>query len=741
MNPIYVGWLPLVMLVAAATARAQEPAAVRRCLLPSHDSQVAARLMALDRRLNVAHTDTLVASLIGELAAAPLNAFTPILADPHNNEIWEELPDDFARLMQESGDALVTLPDGALPRGVGWSSGQVRRLCHQRLASLPRSSLQLYRKRIDAEARALFEQGRQARSPALLRKLVDEMLCSTPGDQALDLLGDLAFEQGRFDEARHWWRLLAPRAGECLRFPQPKVDVARVHAKQILAWIFQGRLDEAQEAITQLQIAYPRAKGSFAGRDDFYAATLQRTLDAFVKDQPHAADPWTTFGGDPMRNGTLAPGLSWQLWEDGPAWRVALPTLHKNNALPPRGPATRRTAFHPVIINDQVLIADHRSVVSYDLATGKELFYYRSKAPGLVDLAPGVDAKARLPRFTLSADHERAYVRLGKLGVGPESVPSSVLVCLDITEPTVDKKRELWQVRAEDRTFFEGAPLVQDGRVHVALSRIVAGRVATSIVCYDRLGRRRWATEVCDCPEFENGAPGIRYGQHLLTWAAGQIVHVSHTGAIVAVDAWSGQPTWAVRYPSRGPLAADGEPSPRDLAPAIYGDGRVFAAPSDSEHVFCIDAATGRLLWELDGVEVVHLLGVANGQLIAATRDGLMSVDAASGRIDGMQPTAGRLPSLGRGLLAGNWLLWPTQDPKQAYRAVSLHKRNDLPIFDPSMLSTLPVGNLAFGQGCLAIAGLDDLVVYVPAHKAKRLPPADVRPEARALEFRRLFSE
>jgi outer membrane protein assembly factor BamB len=198
-----------------------------------------------------------------------------------------------------------------------------------------------------------------------------------------------------------------------------------------------------------------------------------------------------------------------------------------------------------------------------------------------------------------------------------------------------------------------------------------------------------------------------------------------------------------MRYPSRGPLTATFEPSPRDLAPPLFADGRVFTAPLDSDRLFCQDAATGRLLWEVDGIEIVHLLGVAHGRLFAATRTGILALDTATGQTEWTQPSEGRLPSLGRGLIAGSWLIWPTPDAKLPYRAVTLRtgrQQKDaddesvLPEpqeFDPTMLHTLPVGNLAFGQGCLAIAGLNELVVYVPAHRLKELPPAEVRPQAR----------
>ena len=135
---------------------------------------------------------------------------------------------------------------------------------------LPRTALHWYRQRVDAEANALLEQGRRTRSASPLRRIVDELFCSSAGDQALDLLGDLAFERGQFDEARHWWSQLAPLdppPTDSLRYPDPKVDLVRVHAKQILALIFQGRLHDAQTRIARFQQQHPQAKGDLAAEN------------------------------------------------------------------------------------------------------------------------------------------------------------------------------------------------------------------------------------------------------------------------------------------------------------------------------------------------------------------------------------------------------------------------------------------------------------------------------------------
>jgi hypothetical protein len=85
------------------------------------------------------------------------------------------------------------------------------------------------------------------------------------------------------------------------------------------------------------------------------------------------------------------------------------------------------------------------------------------------------------------------------------------------------------------------------------------------------------------------------------------------------------------------------------------------------------------------------------------------------------------LPSLGRGLIAGGALSWPTQDRELPNRVIALD--DGFPHIDPTRLSGMPAGNWAFGQGCLAIAGLKELVVYTPS----RYPPMPLDPRPHAL--------
>jgi outer membrane protein assembly factor BamB len=182
---------------------------------------------------------------------------------------------------------------------------------------------------------------------------------------------------------------------------------------------------------------------------------------------------------------------------------------------------------------------------------------------------------------------------------------------------------------------------------------------------------------------------------------------------VVALDAISGRPAWAYRYPQR---ESDSHPGVRDLAPAVYADGRLYVAPADSDRIICLSSTHGRPLWESRPVEVGHLLGIAGDRLIftsAGRPRGIRAVAASTG--DDLrswcQPDTGAdLPSAGRGVLAGGLVFWPTQ------RGLVLLDREDgQPAdIDPTRLRHIRTGNLAVGDGCLAVADGAELTVYVP---------------------------
>ena len=111
------------------------------------------------------------------------------------------------------------------------------------LAQLPPEAREIYRNRLDGVAERWFRQGASQRDVGSLRRVVDLAFCSSWGDDALELLGDLAFQDGRFGEAQAMYgRLVADRPDDpyVLVHPDPSVDLARVAAKKLLCRAAEG---------------------------------------------------------------------------------------------------------------------------------------------------------------------------------------------------------------------------------------------------------------------------------------------------------------------------------------------------------------------------------------------------------------------------------------------------------------------------------------------------------------------
>ena len=146
---------------------------------------------------------------------------------------WAEAIDIYQRVIQQFGDKVARLPKddpAGDPTGESILYVDLRHFCQRRLAALPPEALAIYRRRVDIQADRWFKQGAAERDRSLLRRIVEQDYCSSWGDDALDLLGDLAFQDGRFDEALALYRQLvldgdAPdRSG--LVYPDPSVDIA-----------------------------------------------------------------------------------------------------------------------------------------------------------------------------------------------------------------------------------------------------------------------------------------------------------------------------------------------------------------------------------------------------------------------------------------------------------------------------------------------------------------------------------
>lgn len=639
---------------------------------------------------------------------------------------WAETIEEIQQILDTAADDLAPLNDQR--------SVQTRLLCHVLLASLPPAGLELYRKRVEPQARQWLIQARAKQDNHLLRKIVNEAYCSRSGEEALNLLGDLAFEQGQFTEAECWWRALLPvdesnRGPATLVYPDPVQPRARVQAKLLLAR-FLSHADPYQAVgLANYRKQFGEADGTLAGRKGKFADILQAIFDG-NKSPPSAA--WRTLGGDSARGqiATTGPRFLTQLSlmaREGPEWRFSMADRKKITNAPPllgpaRNPSPASLAFHPLIANGKLLTADARYVTAYDLQTGlAEIWFDAAKDAGGVDAQLNLPAPANL-RYTLTLAEGCLLARLGgqdmKLGGDRGGVSATYIACLRV-EPNQGQRRLRWVISPPPGYLFEGTPLARNGLICVAAVRLAGDRVVTSIFAYPLESEEkpppRWQVDVCETKDVK--ALENRARHHLLTQAGPNLVYCTHSGAVIAVDAATGKRQWGLRYPSHGLNPRGDDQWSHDLSPCVCADGKVFVAPIDSDRIMCLDPLSGQVLWQRERLRVAQLLGVKRELLFFTTATGLRCLDAATGtESKAWQQIPGdgsSLPPRGRGLLVGDLILWPTTNGIFAVR-----QRDGNPADNPTLLRNLPSGNLLWADECLAVSGPEVIEVYMsPAQR------------------------
>jgi outer membrane protein assembly factor BamB len=616
--------------------------------------------------------------------------------------------DELQRIADDSGDDLVTAD--------GKQFTSARQYIHRFLAKLPDAALTRYRDRVEEPAARLLANGRERRDPERLQQLLDRYAVSRPAEDAILMLAELAFERGEFGSAERHWRTLLPDSEP--KYPSPRSKPADIEAKIIASTIFRGDRIAAGGLLEEFAKRHPDAAGRVAGRTGPYLASLVALANERTAGRPtEVAGGWTSLGGSAARDGRVGGSLP-RHWPARPTWTVPIPAAiagwRGQAGRPPSVGAVKALAFHPVVIDRTAYVADAGRVFAIELRTGAIRLIFdatRIDRPRLPAAALGVPSPVDAD-FTLSAADGRLYFRFGDAAIFPtaeEGEPAidrpSLLVALappSGAEPAAIVWRRFPPVPDGVPASWEGAPLVLDGAVYAAFVRSDGGRVIHAIACYrGEAERPEWVADLCETASAE---PRTRH--ELLTRAGRNIVFCSHSGIVAAVNAQTGKPAWAYRYPRIRRYAADGRH--RDLSPPVSADGRVFVAPNDGDQLFAFDSETGSLLWSDGPIRVDHLLGAANGKVvatIAGPQRGLRAYDAATGSCD--FPRGWRnhddpfLATFGRGLLSDEYILWPTASALYTIRLV-----DGTVAAQPARG---PHGNLAFANGTLLVAAPNEI--------------------------------
>lgn len=686
---------------------------------------------------------------------------------------WDEAIEALRRVMDTSGEKMMQV-DASDSASEFHRHVTLRDYSQMLLVGLHKTApeaLDVYRSRVDPLAERLYQQAVKDRDEAALIRIVDSYFASSWGDDALMKLGEVEFERGNFTQARAIWerispvlRTLATDAGDLpvppglppwLAFPDTDISLADLRARLVLASIMEGSTSRAEAELTALERLHPDAEGAIGGRHGRYVELLGDLLED-SKSWPATRVPagWMTFAGNPTRAKTADQGVDIAL---RPIWTMSsLPLRVANDG---RGDPvaeyervgesqTGLLSYHPLIVGDTVLVCTGETIHdihALDLHSGRSLWPQEADA---TDEVPIENIRLRLasdqtqhgvPRYTMTAHANMLFVKLGPYATTiPQSdrhdpVPPGHIVALDLRA----QKKRLFEMRLTQEEWgtgwaFEGPPLVDGADIYIVMRRRDNMRAQIHVGCFRMKPNRaelRWEQWVASAETIGQGR-AVEYTHNLLAMDQGVLYVNTNQGAVAALRAVDGKILWLTRYPRAalydGDIRRPTQHSFRDLNPCLVQKDIVVVAPQDCDRIFALDAATGMLRWQTESqqaVDVIHLLGIADGQLIASGHR-LYWIDICSGRIASRFPARVQedLRGYGRGIIAGGSVYWPTRDEIYVFDARAMRMTRQ-----PINLKAIGMngGNLLVADGVLLIAGADKLAAFNAY--GRQVPPAEIR--------------
>ena len=279
------------------------------------------------------------------------------------------------------------------------------------IGSMPPKGLRLYRTLYDPPAQQLYDRAVKRSDTSALRRVVHDYLYSSYGAKALDSLGTIYFDRGRFFRAARSWR-------QGLALDSKRKDKALVLAKIATAYHLGADADAADEIIARIKADHASATAVLGGKKQNIVAFLTRVRALKVtaaSPRSSGGDSWSGLAGAPdgLRVMALADVVLMPRWRKPPLLsRPSLPgdLMALKQDLTPRNNAYHSSAsrtlakaslknghvhasvrygnqertficpptLYPVVSGETVLCRTDKAVVAYDAFTGEEKWHSES---------------------------------------------------------------------------------------------------------------------------------------------------------------------------------------------------------------------------------------------------------------------------------------------------------------------------------------------------------------------------
>ena len=541
----------------------------------------------------------------------------PLQMPAASSEVKEAF-DDFDRFnrrgaWERATKALDSIPEAQAGRFLDGPDGFIIPVARKRraaLAGLAPEGLAAYRLFHDADAKKQLDAAEGPTEQATLERLFSAFFLTSSGDDAADRLGDLYFEQGRFDRAADCWLAVYRER------PDSDLPPAALALKALIALRRAGRAGEARDLRRELDDRFAAEVVTVAGRKAKVADHLRALAGPAEPERAGSAAATAALGPPPL----VAPvPAAWQV-RFGASVVAGMTPLERaqwdENAL--------SLAVPRVAVDGGTLFANYfGSVFAVDLATGKLL--WRSGSFHNVDIAANGD-QARM----IDAGRFAVVAGLGHVfDLGRDIKDANYMAVTQLTARRAENGEVAW--RTANQPDFAGLDLV--GRPILAGDALlVAAKSAGNnngqeqqsrqliLAVRPHDGKLLWKAEIGAFREAQQyyyyGMPDNAAKPSLIAHA-GSVYVDTHAGVLVRLDAKSGRVDWGYGYrteptqgqsrfffrmPTQGPTTPGAPPLPVDDGLLIKG--------AKSDRVAVIDPDRMKLAWDRPIGRASRLLGV-----------------------------------------------------------------------------------------------------------------------------------
>lgn len=542
----------------------------------------------------------------------------PLQMPPASTETKEAL-EDFERFQRRGAweralKSLYTIPDDQAMRFVDGDKGfiiPVERRRRAILAALPAAGQAACRLFYDSDARKLFDEADGANEQKNLERIFSAYFITSIGDNAADRLGDLYFEQGRFDRAADCWLAVLHER------PDTDLAPALLAVKAGVALDRAGRHAELDQVRAELADRYRDEKVTIAGRTGLVGEVLRQLIgddvaasaSASVAAQPEPPGPDLTHEVDP----------TWQL-RIADSIEAGMTPLELNQWRS----SMLSAAFPAVTVEGNRVYVNYLSyILALDLGEGKLLWrsgsYHNLEMLAMQPVGNMLDTS----RFAIVASGEHVW------SLARDVKDQNMQAPFQLTCRRADNGEIVW--KSTDLADYAnvdlvGRPILANGKLFMTAKVPVNPQqpqgqhkqIAVAIRPHD--GKILWKT---DLGTFRQAQQYFYYAyyrdsspQPRLAYRSGAVYADTHVGVLGRLDPESGTLEWGYGYKTEPYQSGYGfrfydMPQKTSVAPSppLPVGEALLVKGMQSDRLYAIDPDRMKVLWERPIARATRLLG------------------------------------------------------------------------------------------------------------------------------------